>query len=75
MLWSICILATATLAESLLKQQGSQEWLSSIVAAEKAFARTAAIIEQRTKYGRLVLLLCRRNCPRLRSQARYCRND
>ncbi|EYC12261.1 hypothetical protein Y032_0048g1694 [Ancylostoma ceylanicum] len=69
MQWRICILAAATLAEPLFKRQGFQELLSTIDTAEKAFLRTAAIIEQRTEYGRLVLLLCRKKCPRLRSQA------
>uniref|UniRef100_A0A1I7W8D6 Ovule protein n=1 Tax=Heterorhabditis bacteriophora TaxID=37862 RepID=A0A1I7W8D6_HETBA len=34
----------------------------------KAFLRITAIVEQRTEFGRMVLLLCKKNCSRLRSQ-------
>ncbi|KAK6032911.1 hypothetical protein OSTOST_00872 [Ostertagia ostertagi] len=38
-----------------------------LILQDKAFLRISSIVEQRTEYGRLVLLLCRRYCPRLRS--------
>ncbi|ETN87266.1 hypothetical protein NECAME_00125 [Necator americanus] len=67
MLLKISFLIIVIFGEPVFKRQGLQEILSSIDIADKAFLRTAAIIEQRSEYGRLVLLLCRRNCPRLRS--------
>ncbi|CAJ0609041.1 unnamed protein product, partial [Cylicocyclus nassatus] len=67
MLLELCLVAVLAQASVLLKRQEMQELFSTIDTAEKAFLRTTAIIEQRTEYGRLVLLLCRRNCPRLRS--------
>ncbi|KAK5975819.1 putative potassium channel regulatory protein sup-10 [Trichostrongylus colubriformis] len=62
------LLVAISLAEPVYRRSISSEQLSSLSdTADKSFLRTTAIIEQRTEYGRLVLLLCRRNCPRLRS--------
>ncbi|KAK5974557.1 hypothetical protein GCK32_000809 [Trichostrongylus colubriformis] len=62
------LLVVISLAEPLYRRSISSEQQSSLSdTADKSFLRTTAIIEQRTEYGRLVLLLCRRNCPRLRS--------
>ncbi|XGW32422.1 hypothetical protein V3C99_017178 [Haemonchus contortus] len=65
MILRISLLVVITVAKSLYPRSPSSEQVSD--ATDKAFLRTTAIVEQRTEYGRLVLLLCRRNCPRLRS--------
>ncbi|WKY16522.1 hypothetical protein Q1695_001294 [Nippostrongylus brasiliensis] len=65
MLLRISLLIVITVAEAVSRRISSSESTNDTV--DKAFLRTTAIVEQRAEYGRIILLLCRRNCPRLRS--------
>ncbi|KJH43864.1 hypothetical protein DICVIV_10126 [Dictyocaulus viviparus] len=67
MLMKISILVVVIVIGLLNRQRITAEQHSNSDTAEKAYLRTTAIVEQRTEHGRLVLLLCRRSCPRLRS--------